>query len=101
MSTFSDMEEKLRAVEDLDARIARAKGAERQGLLRGAFIAAAMFAMLGAWPDRLDPVLFNAIRYGGGALVLGAEFFVRRHFRRQLELVKERRLGAVAGDTGG
>jgi hypothetical protein len=86
------LEQKMRLVENLDERIARAKALERKGLIRNAFIGAAMFTILGAWPNDLDPLVFNLFRYGSTAVLVGSEFLIRRFLRRRLEAKQEKLL---------
>jgi hypothetical protein len=87
------LEEKLRLLSDLDERIAQSRAAEHRGLMRGAFLAVAMFGMMGVIPNYMDPVAFEIFRYGSCAVLLGAEFLIRRSGRRRLEMKQESLMG--------
>jgi hypothetical protein len=95
------IEEKMRLVANLDERIGRTKTSERQALVRGFFVGAAMFTILGAWPHDMDPVAFGLLRYGGAALLVGSEFLVRRLGRRRLEAKQEKLLDRPAWGKAG
>jgi hypothetical protein len=95
------IEDKMRLVANLDERIGRAKEAERKGLIRGVFVGAAMFAILGAWPNSMDPTLFDLLRYGGTALIASAEFLVRRVERRRLQAKQETLLDRPSWGSAG
>lgn len=94
------IEEKLRLVSDLDERIARGRDAERRALVRGACYGVAMFAILGAIPHYIEPVVFELFRYGSCALLGSCEFLVKRARRRRLEAKQEVLMERPMGSRG-
>jgi hypothetical protein len=76
-----DLQHRLQLVERLDARIARARRAEREALARGTLIGISLFFLL----DTLGGGLPVLVRAAFAVILCGSEFLVRRLVRGKME----------------